>query len=148
MLHFKQKTDSTCGAAAFRMIVSKKEVISEKQAVDEVKTNKSGTDSTDVLNALKNRGFDVHLIKLNVDYLDYARWLYLNSKNRLIYLVCKYNDIAGGNGGGRDRIRNHAVAVHNGFIYDSGCDSPIPVDCYITTLNRKIYLDHMILMDN
>ena len=56
MIHYRQKTNVTCGAAAYRSVLSQWEIISEKQAVDEVRTTNKGTGVKDVATALSKRG--------------------------------------------------------------------------------------------
>ncbi len=147
MLHFPQKTNVTCGAAAYRTALSQFELISEKQACDEVKNDKWGTNAHNILNAFKKRGLDANLIELDTDWNEYSRWLALNSKNRLLILDCQFNDKAGGKGQGRDRIRLHYIVVSNEFVYDPAHQSVCPLECYLDIHNKKVTIRSMIMID-
>ena len=147
MLLFKQKTNCTCGAAAYRSILSQFTLISEKQACDEVNTTNKGTLTSQVLKALIQRGLDANLVILNVDWEEYSKWLKYNSNGRLLYLSCVFYDKNGGKVG-RNRERRHAIAVHNGFIYDPGLDSPIPIESFLDSWNKKVYIESMIMVDD
>jgi len=142
MLHFKQKTNSTCGAAAYRSIVSQFDLISEKQAVDEVHTTKSGTYSYNVLNALRKRGYDANMVHLDISFRSYTRWLELNSKNRLLYLACDFVS-----GKTKNSHRHHAIACSNGYIFDPGEDKPCPIDCFWDCFHKDLIIKSMIMID-
>jgi hypothetical protein len=144
MIHYQQKTNCTCGAAAYRSILSQWELISEKQAVDEVGTNKSGTSVWDVLTALQKRHIPCKWIFLNTDFEAYSRWLLLNSKRRLLYLACEFID---NSGRGRNRHRHHAIAASEGFIYDPAQSNPVPIEGYCDTWNRDMIIKSMIMVD-
>lgn len=144
MIHYQQKTNVTCGAAAYRSIVSQWELISEKQAVDEVKTKKSGTEAWSVVEALRKRHIPCEWIHLNIDFEEYSRWLLLNSKKRLLYLACEFID---NSGRGRNSHRHHAIAVSEGFVYDPAKDAPLPIEGYCDTWNRAMIVKNMIMVD-
>ena len=142
MLHFKQKTGVSCGAAAYRSIISQFELISEKQAVDEVGTTKKGTCTFNVLNAFKKRKLDANIVHLNISFRIYSRWLELNSKNRLLYLDCNFVS-----GKTKNSNRFHALAVSNGFIFDPSEEKPCPVDCFFDCFHKDLIIRSMILID-
>lgn len=144
MIHYRQKTNVTCGAAAYRSLLSQWEIISEKQAVDEVKTKKRGTDTWSVVEALKKRHIPCEWVTLNTDFDSYSRWLLLNSKRRLLYLACEFID---NSGRGRNSHRHHAIAVSEGFVYDPAQNNPIPIEGYYDTWNRSMNIKSMILVD-
>lgn len=144
MIHYQQKTNVTCGAAAYRSIVSQWEIISEKQAVDEVKTKKDGTYVVDVFDAFKKRNIPCNMVALDTDYDSYSRWLLLNSKNRLLYLACEFID---NSGKGRNSHRHHAIAVSDGFIYDPAQSKPVPIEGYDDTWNKKMVIKSMVMID-
>lgn len=143
MLHFEQKTSNTCGSACYRMIISQWELISEKQAVDEVLTKKSGTFTSEVYDALKKRDIECILVHLNTDFDEYSRWLYLNSIKRILYLSCEF---IGNSGKGRNHHRQHAILVSDGHVYDPAKNKPCPLESYYDTF-RKLIIDDMIVID-
>lgn len=146
IVHFKQKTNVTCGAACYRMMIGN---ITEKQACDEVKTTKMGTYTSNVYKALLNRfGKDkVGIVSLNTDFSEYLKWLNLNSTGRMLYLGCDYVNRPCGGGKGRDKHRYHAILVSDGMIYDPSEDCPLPVESYFHTFNKKMIIEQMILVD-
>lgn len=141
MLHFRQKTNCTCGAAAYRMVISHWELISEKQAVDEVNTTRSGTASIDVLFALKKRGIECNLIRLNVDFGEYSRWLALNSNKRILYMHGEFVDKK------VRKHRHHAFVVSDGFIYDPGEPNPLPIEAFFDRFTNRLQLVSMVIVD-
>ena len=144
MIHCQQRTNITCGAAAYRTIISQWQVISEKQAVDEVETDKTGTATTSVLRALRKRNIPCECVYLDIDYDAYARWLLLTSKKRLLYLACEFID---NSGKGRNRHRHHAITVSDGFVYDPAQSNPVPIESYYDTWNRTMLIKNMIIVD-
>ena len=142
MIHFKQKTPVTCGSACYRILISHFELISEKQAVDEVGTTKSGTYAFDVLNAFKKRKLDASLVHLGISFKEYSHWLDLNSKNRLLYLTCDFIS-----GKTKYQHRYHAIACSNGMIYDPGEDRPCPIDCFWDCFHKDLIINSMIMID-
>jgi hypothetical protein len=144
MIHYRQKTNVTCGAAAYRSLLSQWKIISEKQAVDEIQTDKTGTSVWSILSALEKRHIPCDWIPLNIDFEHYSRWLLLNSKNRLLYLACEFID---NSGRGRNRHRHHAIAVSEGFIYDPAQEKPLPIEAYCDTWNRNMIIKSMIMVD-
>lgn len=141
MLHFQQKTNCTCGAASYRIMVSQWNLISEKQAVDEVGTTKRGTETHKVLAALKKRGKEANLVHLNVDFGEYSRWLALNSVKRILYMHGEFVDKK------VRRHRHHAFVVSDGFIYDPGEPSPLPIEAFFDRFTNRLHLHTMILTD-
>ena len=145
--HFRQMTNCSCGAAAFRTLISDIELISEKQAVDEVETKKSGTFTNNIRLALNRRGIENNLVHLDVDWDEYLKWLKLNSVGRKLYLACIYYDKPYGNGRGRPRIRHHAIVVSNGEIFDPAENEKLPIEAYNHIFSRKLVIEQMILVD-
>lgn len=148
LVHFRQKTNVTCGATAYRTILSHfNHLISEKQAVDEVKTTKNGTSSRNVLSAFKNREINASFVFLGIDFEEYSKWLNYNSKGRLLYLSCHFFRKPTGIKRGRNRVDCHAIVVSEGLIYDPAKDSPIPIECFMDTEDKRIYIHSMIMID-
>ena len=149
--HFPQEKHYSCGAAAYRILLSDTIEIDEKTARKECYTRASGTHSHNVTSALRKRGLDANYVYLNVDFIEYSRWLKLNSMGRKLYLSCEYRDHAcngyGKRSGGRDRERNHAVTVCNGYVYDPSEPKPCPVEAYMDVFTKRLTIKSMILVD-
>lgn len=148
--HSKQIGHTTCGAVAYKILLSDTVELTEKEAKKECKTGKGGkrgTYSFDVLAALRARGIDAHSVELNVDFIEYSRWLDLNSMGRKLYLACHYVDKACGGKGGRNSERHHAVTVSNGMVYDPGENQPCPIGAYMDVFSKKLTIKTMILVD-
>lgn len=120
---FKQRTAVTCGAAAYRIALSDKVCMSEKQAVDEAGTTPKGTALVGVYLALRERKIESYFIKLHQRYEDYLDWLKLNSTK--FKMVCCFDWMAG-----RKVQACHAAVAYQGYIYDSAEDEPIEIDVY------------------
>jgi len=123
------------------MMVSQWDLISEKQAVDEVKTKKSGTATSNVLFALRKRGLECALVHLNVDFGEYSRWLALNSNKRILYIHGEFVDKK------VRRHRHHAFVVSDGFIYDPGEPNPLPIEAFFDRFTNRLHLHSMIVVD-
>lgn len=145
--HYQQERYRSCGAACFRILLSDIVDISESEARKECQTRASGTHTSNVVKALKNRGIPSNFVNLNVDFEEYSRWLFLNSFRRKLYLSCEYINRARGSKGGRDQHRHHAVIASNGFIFDPGENKPCPIEAYFDTYNKKLIIENMILID-
>ncbi len=105
----------TCAACAYATILGGFDVtISERQACDELNTDKKGTFDSDVARALRKRKIDFDFVQLNTSFEEYHRWLHLNSINRFIYLSCHF---VSKSKRGRPSNSYHAVAVNNGLVY-------------------------------
>jgi ABC-type bacteriocin/lantibiotic exporter with double-glycine peptidase domain len=141
MLHYRQMTNCTCGAAAYRMMVSQWELISEKTAVDEVHTTKSGTSTLNVVAALKKRGIDCNLFQLNTDFGEYSRWLALNSVKRILYMHGEFVNKK------VRKHRHHAFVVSDGFIYDPSEPNPLPIEAFFDRFTNRLQLISMIIVD-
>ena len=123
------------------MVVSQWSLISEKQAVDEVKTKKSGTETYNVLLALKNRGLECTLVHLNVDFGEYSRWLALNSVKRILYMHGEFVNKK------VRRHRHHAFVVSDGFIYDPSEPNPLPIEAFFDRFTNRLHLHSMIMVE-
>ena len=148
--HSQQIGSTSCGAVAFKIMISDKVDLTEKQAKKECKTGRgrAGTYCHDVLFALRARGMEANLVTLNVDFEEYSRWLYLNSMGRKLYLACHFICKAYGGKGGRNRQRHHAIIAHDGYIYDPGEAKPVPIESYFDIYNKSLMIKNMILVDN
>jgi hypothetical protein len=144
--HFQQKTNVTCGAACYRILLSDIDLISEKQAVDEIGTKKSGTADYQVKNALKNRGIDFGYTYLGTNWQDYSHWLNLTSLKRKLYLSCTFKDKPCLGGAGRPRLRQHAICAINGLIYDPALKEPVPIEAY-NEWTKDMVINSMIIID-
>jgi hypothetical protein len=144
--HFKQKTNVSCGAACYRMMIGN---ITEKQACDEVKTTKKGTYTSNVYHALLKRfpKEKVGIATLNADFGEQLHWLDLMSKNRILYFGCDFVNRAYGGKGGRDKHRYHAILLSDGMVYDPSEDQPYPIEAYFHTFNKRLIIDGVILLD-
>ncbi len=140
--HFQQKSNVCCGAACYRILLSDKEIISEKQAVDEVLTTNNGTKTSDVINALNKRGINNFLVQINIPYTEFFPWLNLNSQGRKIYLSGEFHDKTRT----KDKIRHHALVASNGFIYDPAEKEIYPIDCYFHTFSKSLIIKEMIII--
>lgn len=145
--HHRQERHSSCGAAAFKIMLSDTVDITEKVARKECHTKASGTHNFNVLNALRARNLDANMVQLDVEFAEYSRWLFLNSMGRKLYLCCHFIDKACGGRGGRDRNRHHAVVCSDGYIYDPGEDKPCPIEAYFDTFSKKLFIKSMIMVD-
>jgi len=152
--HFHQEGQTTCGAAAFRILLSDRVEITEKQAKKECRTGKDrkrGTFGLDVLSALRKRNIEAYYINLDVDFEEYSRWLLLNSIHRKLYLSCHFIDRAcGGKGeqkGRGDAHRHHSIIASDGWIYDPSEDKPCPIEAYFDIYSKKLVIKTMILTE-
>lgn len=145
--HFQQEKNTSCGAAAYRMLLSDNVDMTEKEARKECKTKASGTYTFNVISALKQRGIEFANVNLDVDFEEYSRWLFLNSMGRKLYLSCHYRDKAYGGKGGRDGQRHHAIVASEGYIYDPSEAKPCPIEAYFDVYSKKLTIKEMILID-
>ena len=147
--HFRQEKDKTCGAAVFKQILSILGTeISEKQAVLECKTKKSGTNTYNVKDALVNRIKDreINLVHLNISFKEYYHYLDLLSQSNIVYLSNRYISHSGGRG--RNQLRRHACCAFKGMIYDPSESYPVPIQSYFHVFNRDLIVKRIILVDN
>jgi len=145
--HSQQVGKTSCGAVAFRIMISDTVDITEKEAKKECHTTATGTFCHNVLLALRNRGIEANMVALNVDFVEYSRWLYLNSMGRKLYLGCEYINRACGGKGGRNSHRHHAIVAYNGYIFDPSQKEPVPIEAYFDTFNKSLKIKNMILVD-
>lgn len=146
--HKRQETSHSCGAASFAMLLG----IPESEARVLVKTKSTGTNTTNVLNAFKNKGVRSNLLVINKDaksidpasglrILDIIKTL---SFSWPMYISCDY---ISNSGRGRNWHRHHAIAVVDGKIYDPSEQFEVPVEAYEHTFNRALYVKQIVLIE-
>jgi hypothetical protein len=144
---FYQNNRVSCGACAYASLVSAFGYsLTEKQACDDVSTTlKSGTDTNCVLRALKKKNIEANQVFLHTNFNEYGRWLYLNSINRLLYVVCR-----GSNKGkrGRPTQEHHAILITNGMVYDSALKHVLPLEAFTIKYNYKFGIEQMIMVES
>lgn len=119
---FRQRTTSTCGAAAFRTILSRRFSMSEKEAVDLIGTTKHGTHPSGLLRGFANKGIWNCSAHVDFRWAEYSDILKLN--------LSKFDMILGViNKVGRKKFP-HWIVAHAGYILDPAHPEPITIDEY------------------
>jgi hypothetical protein len=140
MNHIRQTTSYSCGACSYAMIVG----ITEKEAIKEVKTKSSdGTSTYNVELALACRKINFKTIEVNQNFESVFTHLKLLSRDYSLYVCGHYES---NSGRGRNRRREHAIVIKNGFIYDPGEMIPVPINAYGHTYNRLYLIKKIILV--
>ena len=104
--HVLQATNYSCGAASFASIFD----VSEQEAIKLVKTNLSGTNHLNVLDAILASGIKAHSIYVN-DKIQNCFWLGALSCKYPLYLSSTYIEQGAR---GRPRQRHHAAVLAAG----------------------------------
>lgn len=143
---YNQSDRVTCAACAYATLLSGLNInISEKQACDECLTDKKGTFDTDVFHAILKRKIEANFVYINQSFKEYGRWLYLNSRDRFIFVSCHF---ISNSGRGRNKNDYHAVVCSDGMIYDSAYKEIIPLEIYTFKYNKQFIIRSIILVDN
>ncbi len=141
MILINQKTNVCCSPACLRMVLREfGKIISEKEAVDLLKTTKKGTKFYNLYSVIQQETeTECYLIDLNIEFRDYERFLRLNSFGRIVVLTARF--IRKG-----QPERFHSIVCHEGMIYDPGENEPLPIESYYH-LFSKLILQQVILVE-
>lgn len=141
IVHRRQELPTSCGAASVAMLFGEKE---ETIRVD-LKTNSRGTHVYEISNFLKTKGFIHSWIKINKNYFDCIDDLIKTSLQFPLILCGEYRSHY--NICGRDRIRNHAILIADGKVYDPGENREMSGEGYVQTFNKKLVFNDLIIIE-
>ncbi len=141
IVHQRQNKDYNCGATALAILLNR----SQEEAEIICQTNCKGTDTRDVVYALKLLKIPHFYQTLDLNFLTEMNFLDALSRKWPLYLTGHYKDRF--HKKGRDRERHHAVAVADGVIYDPSYDEPIPIEAYPAVFNKSLQLTEIIVID-
>ncbi len=141
--HQRQISDCDCGSFSYLMIINYLQpFITPLQSIKEVKCDRTGTNTYDVLNAFKSRNIEATLVNLEIDYKDYFHILETLSKDNIIYLAGEFRNKSKT----RDRVRQHAFCAFQNLIFDPAENHPIPIDSYFHTFTKRLFLNQAIFI--
>lgn len=141
--HRFQAKSYSCGAACFSMFFP---AMSEDEARKRCDTRMSGTYLSDIRWALKELGFESHLISVNLEYEAAADYLISISNHYPIILSCEIRSRHSERG--RDRRRQHAVILCVGVVYDPSERSPMPYEAYQAVFNKSLKVCQMLIVES
>lgn len=139
--HKHQEKRYSCGAASIGMLFD----IPEADARKLVKCRATGTSLSNVCEALDKNGVEYNTFSVEKDFVLYKDFLAYNSIKWPLYVCGVYRDRYYLKG--RDSIRHHAIAIADGFIYDSSEGQEVPVDCYEHVFNKLFYINTILVID-
>lgn len=137
MIHKRQMTNYSCGAAAFSIVTG----IPERESIELCKTNIDGTSMACIYGALKRLNKLPHLVHINQP-IEECWWLE-NQKFPLIvsgFFKTRYHKR------GRARERHHAFAIKNGTVYDPSENRTFPIEAYYHVFD-KLHIKSMIIVE-
>lgn len=143
IFHKKQQRNYSCGAACFAMLFG----IEESMARKAVKTKSSGTNQWNVVRAIESAGLTAHDVNINKAYLEIKDFLNSMSFHFPIYATCTYRTRARGKKGGRDEVREHAILLADGMVYDPSERAECPIDSYEHTFGKSLMFRSIIIVD-
>jgi hypothetical protein len=141
IIHVRQQTDYTCGAASFGMLFG----ISEAEAARLVRTDKSGTHVGDVMSCLRDKEIPHEIINLNKDFELVIPDLITVSLKFPVYVSGLFKDRKFSKG--RCRERRHAFVLSDRLIYDPGEDREMTWESFRSVFNHSLTINSAIIID-
>lgn len=139
MIHLRQKTATSCGAACYAMITG----CDEAEARKECLTRHTGTHSFYVEAAFKKRGYEVIRIGIHNDFKCVKTHLKLLSNEYYIY--CSGIFISN-SGRGRNSRRCHAIVIYDEKVFDPGEQMESHIEGVDHLFNRQLFIREILLV--